>query len=210
MQVTEETINVPPGGNNSPMNELDPTDAPIPGQSLTSDPGNMPYERTPDTNDPQVAVGEIIGVLQEPSTQKDMLAVMASGFPVEAMVHSFALAGVAEGKFSVDVAEIIKPVLALYLIKLGLENQIPVTPFTDRVLSEEEEDIIRDEETLANMEQVAPEKARYIKGEMFMKEFEGMANEQKNRMNVREQIRMKEAEMPTVESDGSFLELEGA
>ena len=43
MQVTEETINVPPGGNNSPMNELDPTDGPIPGQSLTSDPGNMPY-----------------------------------------------------------------------------------------------------------------------------------------------------------------------
>lgn len=209
MQVTEETINVPPGGEESSMNQLDPMDAPVPGQSLTSDPQNMPYEGPPETSDPQEAISEIIGVLQEPAVQKDMLAVMASGFPVEAMVHSFALAGVADGKFSVDVAEIAKPVIALFLIKLGLENNIPVTPFTDKVLSEEEQDMMRDEKTLANMEEVAPERARHVKGQMFMNEFEGLANEQKGRLDAREEIRMREEEMPTVDSDGSFLELEG-
>ena len=92
---------------------------------------------------------------------------------------------------------------------MGLENNIPVVPFTDKVLSEEEEDIIRDEETLENMEETAPDKARFIRGEMFMEDFEGLANEEKSRMDAREKIRAKEAEMPTVESDGSFLELGG-
>ena len=209
MQVTEEMVNVPPGGDEAPMNQLDPMDAPVPGQSLTSDPSNMPYESPPDITDPQQAVSEIILVLEDPRTKKDILSVLATGFPVEAMVHSFVLAGVAEGKFSVDVAEIAKPVLALYIIKMGLENNIPVVPFTDKVLSEEEEDIIRDEETLENMEETAPDKARFIRGEMFMEDFEGLANEEKSRMDAREKIRAKEAEMPAVESDGSFLELGG-
>jgi len=56
MQVTEETINVPPGGEESSMNQLDPMDAPVPGQSLTSDPQNMPYEGPPETSDPQEAI----------------------------------------------------------------------------------------------------------------------------------------------------------
>ena len=42
-----------------------------------------------------------------------------------------------------------------------------------------------------------------------MEDFEGLANEEKSRMDAREKIRAKEAEMPTVESDGSFLELGG-
>lgn len=209
MQVTEETINMPPGGEESPTNQLDPMDAPIPGQSLTSDPQNMPYEGPPQTADPEEAIQEIIGILQEPATQKDIVSVLAAGFPVEAMVHSFALAGVAEGKFSADVAELIKPVLALYIIKMGLEANVPVTPFTDKVLSEEEQDMQRDEDTLANMEEVAPERAAHVKGEMFRKDFEELGNEQKSKLDAREQIRMKENEMSAVESDGSFLELGG-
>ena len=59
------------------------------------------------------------------------------------------------------------------------------------------------------MEETAPDKARFIRGEMFMEDFEGLANEEKSRMDAREKIRAKEAEMPTVESDGSFLELGG-
>ena len=208
MQVTEETINVPLGGS-APVNELDPMDAPIPGESLVAEPNNALHERPPQIVDPEQAISEIITVLEEPTTKKDILSVLASGFPVEAMVHSFATAGVAEGKFSPDVAEIVKPVLALYIIKMGLENNIPVTPFTNEVLSEQEEDMIRDEQTLANMEETAPDRARHVKGQMFMEEFEGLANEEKSKMDARDRIRAKEAEMPTVESDGSFLELGG-
>ena len=48
MQVTEEMVNVPPGGDEAPMNQLDPMDAPIPGQSLTNSPENSyPWEQPP-------------------------------------------------------------------------------------------------------------------------------------------------------------------
>ena len=209
MQTREETIYIAPGGN-SQMNELDPMDSPVPGQSLTSDPGNMPYESPPDIVDPEQALSEIITVIEEPTTKKDIIALMASGFPVEAMVQSFALSGVAEGRFSADVAELIKPVLALYIIKIGLEEGIPVTPFTDKVMSEDMEEHVRLKETLENMEGVAPDRARQIKANIFRKDFEEMAGEERTKMDAREEIRRRSEEMPTVESNGSFLEMEEA
>ena len=184
-------------------------DRPIPGQSLTDEPKNYPWEHPAQFSDLREARDRIFeGLTQEESVQQ-LYTMLRSNVPVEAIVRTVLFAGFTEGKFSVDVAEIAKPLLALYIIKMGLENNIPVVPFTDKVLSEEEEDIIRDEETLENMEETAPDKARFIKGEMFMEDFEGLANEEKSKMDAREKIRAKEAEMPTVESDGSFLELGG-
>ena len=58
------------------------------------------------------------------------------------------------------------------------------------------------------MQELAPERARYAKGKQFMADFEQLAGEEKSKLDAREKIRAREAEMPTVESDGSFLEME--
>ncbi len=135
------------------------------------------------------------------------MSAIASGYPVEAIVNSLAVAGVAEGKFTPDVAEIIKPVIALYLIKTALALKIPVVPFTDEVMSEEESDRQLEAETMSNMEVIKPERARHIKGKKFVDDFTQKAKEEQGRMIAREEINRRQEEMP-MESDGSFLEME--
>ena len=207
MQTVEETVPSNAVGGNT-VNELDPMDYPVPGQSLTSDPGNANYESPPEHNDPEKVVDEILATFERPDVKKEILSAIASGYPVEAIVNSVAIGGVAEGKFSPDVAEIIKPIVALYLIKSALEAGVPVIPFTDEVLDEEVVDRQLEEETMSSMQELAPERARYAKGKKFMADFEQLAGEEKSKLDAREKIRAREAEMPTVESDGSFLEME--
>ena len=207
MQTVEETVPSNAVGGNT-VNELDPMDYPVPGQSLTSDPGNANYESPPEHNDPEKVVDEILATFERPDVKKEILSAIASGYPVEAIVNSVAIGGVAEGKFSPDVAEIIKPIVALYLIKSALEAGVPVIPFTDEVLDEEVVDRQLEEETMSSMQELAPERARYAKGKQFMADFEQLAGEEKSKLDAREKIRAREAEMPTVESDGSFLEME--
>ena len=117
--------------------QLDPMDAPVPGQSLTTEPKNANYESSAESSDPEQVIQSIIAFVSEPE-QKDMfLSNMAAGMPVEVIVNGLATGGVAVGKFSPDVAEIIKPVIALYLIKTALEAGIPVIPFLDTAIDEE-------------------------------------------------------------------------
>ena len=106
-----------------------------------------------------------------------------------------------------DVAEIIKPVIALYLIKTALELKIPVVPFTDEVMSEEEGDRQLEAETMSSMETLRPERARHVKGKKFVDDFTQRAEEEKGKMVAREEINRRQEEVP-IESDGSFLEME--
>jgi|TARA_R100001460_G_scaffold8864_1_gene21789 hypothetical protein len=207
MQTREETIEKPQGL--SSVNTLDPMDYPTPGASLTSDPKNAAYESPAQITDPAKAVDEVIASFETPETKKELMSAIASGFPVEAIVNSMAIGGVAEGRFSPDVAEIIKPIVALYLIKTALELGVPVIPFTDEVMDEESMDKKLEEETMSSMEQLAPERARFAKGKQAMEELKQKAIDADQVMQARNKIRQKEEEMPTVESDGTFLEMEG-
>ena len=204
MQTRPETMSAESG---TPVSQLDPMDYPIPGQSLTDDPRNSQVEQSPHIVDPEQAVEEILSVFNDEEIKNDMLATMASGFPVEAIVKSFVVGGVAEGKFNPDVAEIIKPVIALFLIKMALEEGIPVVPFVDEVDSPEQMAATREEDMMRGMETIRPERARYVKGKRFVDDFTQRAQEEEGRMVAREEINRRQEEMP-MESDGSFLEME--
>ena len=95
----------------------------------------------------------------------------------------------------------------MYLIKTALELKIPVVPFTDEVMSEEEGDRQLEAETMSNMEALKPERARYVKGKKFVDDFTQRAQEEEGKMIAREEINRRQEEMP-MESDGSFLEME--
>jgi hypothetical protein len=206
MQTRRETIDMTNQG--SPTEQLDPMDYPTPGASLTSDPGNAPYEGAAQIVDPQQAIDDILRAFEQPEIMDNLMSAIAAGFPVEAIVKSMAIGGVAEGKFTPDVAEIVKPVIALYLIKTALENNIPVVAFTDEIIDQETKDNQTLERTMNGMEQLAPERTRFVKGKQAMEELKQKAIDAESVVQARNKIRQKEEEMPNVDSDGSFLQME--
>ena len=188
--------------------QLDPMDAPVPGQSLTTEPKNANYESSAESVDPEQVIQSIIAFVSQPE-QKDMfLSNMAAGMPVESIVQTFALAGVAEGKFSPDVAEIIKPALAIFFIKMAMDEGIPVIPFTDEVASPEEQERQLKEDSLSSMRGARPEFYKSIKGQEFKKGLENRAMEAQRTVAARREIDQRIEDSP-VESDGSFIEMEG-
>lgn len=188
--------------------QLDPMDAPVPGQSLTTEPKNANYESAAESVDPEQVIESIVAFVTQPE-QKDMfLSNMAAGMPVESIVQTFAIGGVAEGKFSPDVAEIIKPALALFFIQLALEEGIPVIPFTDEVASPEEQEQQLKQDSLDSMEGARPEFYDSIKQQGKLEKVKGRMRERLESRSAKRRIDELDQQMP-VESDGSFIEMEG-
>jgi hypothetical protein len=67
--------------------EVDPFDAPVPGQSLTDEPGNYPWEHPPQYSDPEEVLDLLFDKLGEPEVVEQVIAMLDSGVPVEAIVE---------------------------------------------------------------------------------------------------------------------------
>ena len=183
--------------------EIDPLAFPTPGQSLTDEPGRASFEQPPRENDPEAVIADIKRYVSQPEVSEELIAQMASGFPVEIIVNMFVKGGVAEGKFSVDVAEIVKPALAIMLMVMGIEAGAPVTPFADAPMEEEEN--IQDR-VKRNMNNLDPELASEIRAGEGEARLAKLDEEITSRTAARNKINSMEQ---PVESDGSFLEMEG-
>tara|TARA_Y100000004_G_C8859668_1_gene388448 strand:- start:277 stop:903 length:627 start_codon:yes stop_codon:yes gene_type:complete len=109
---------------------LDTLSTPIPGQSLTDEPGSQKFERPWKYTDPDDCVEFIISRLESDQELKDAnLKQLASGVPIEYIVNTIAFVGFSEGLWSPDTAELIKPPLAMYFILLGLDKDVPMVLF---------------------------------------------------------------------------------
>jgi len=99
-----------------------PFDGPVPGQSLTDEPGSRTWEGTPDITDPDEAVLYVVDKFESSKkTQSAYSKLMLAGLPIESIVNTISFGGFMEGKWTVDVAEIIKPPLTafLYLMQMN-------------------------------------------------------------------------------------------
>jgi len=76
--------------------------APIPGQSLTVEPGNAPWEQPPQMEDPEEAIKYQTKRLTKADVMDDMLFALESGFPVKAMVETLNTVATMNGVYSVD------------------------------------------------------------------------------------------------------------
>ena len=186
--------------------QVDPFNHPIPGQSLTTEPGNNQYETSPEQTDPEVVIESVINFFKNPEQKEMLLTNLAVGMPVEAVVQSFALGGVAEGKFSPDVAELIKPALTLHIVDLAMEENIPVTIFTDEVMSQEDQQELSEIEARQVMEESRPELAQAIKGQEFEADLSERAGRAQEKVSAKRKINSRAEEAP-VESDGSFIDM---
>ena len=82
-------------------------DSPVAGQSLTSEPGARPWENPAQMTDTLEILDEYAGLLMDPEKTNRLMEILESGFPVSDIVDSMTLAGVMNGKHSIDNAVMI-------------------------------------------------------------------------------------------------------
>jgi hypothetical protein len=169
--------------------EPDVLGAAIPGQSLTSNPGQFPYEKPPLTSNPVDAADALVETMLQPHAQKAIAQLLDIGASAEMIASSYVLGGVAEGLFDVDVAEIIKPALILHIV--GIADDLALEDIN--VLDSAPPQGPSDGEHLETMSKVSPErfKKRYI---------DSMSdNNTEDEMMSEEEDMMMENELPMLE-----------
>jgi hypothetical protein len=97
---------------------------PPPGHSLTDTPGKWAWERPTEFTGPSEAMDALLDSIQKPEVEESMIQLMASGVSIEEISNTMTKLGFMEGKFTADVAEIIKPNLGVYLMGLAVEAGI--------------------------------------------------------------------------------------
>ena len=90
-------------------------DAPIPGQSLTDQPKNWPWENPPEMADPEEATQHYINKLADEEVMDDLSVLLGSDMPVAPFVKTLLTMGVMNGLHSIDVSIIIAPVIHAFI-----------------------------------------------------------------------------------------------
>ena len=104
---------------------INPFNAPIPGQGLTDEPGNYPWEHPPQFPAIEDAADFIYERLSNPKQLKRLLTMMRVGVPIEALVKVITFSGFLEGKFTVDVARLLEPIVAMQIMSKAQVAEIP-------------------------------------------------------------------------------------
>ena len=102
-------------------------DAPIPGQSLTAELGNRPWQKPPQYNTVEEALEYYIPRLTDPDMLDDLFDVMETGIPLTTIANALQSAGVMEGKHTIDVGILVMPVLIETMAYLAEESDIEYT-----------------------------------------------------------------------------------
>tara|TARA_B110000858_G_C17665613_1_gene409398 strand:+ start:78 stop:659 length:582 start_codon:yes stop_codon:yes gene_type:complete len=95
--------------------------APIPGQSLTDEPKNYPWENPPEISDPQEAIEMHLSKFNDPKVLDNMLDLLDMGFPVRALAESILTTSVSAGWHSIDVSLVIAPFMHEHIISIANE-----------------------------------------------------------------------------------------
>ena len=134
---------------------IDPVSTPVPGQSLTMRPGRQKFERPWKFTDPDDCVMFMIDKMEENRELKEQqLSQIAAGVPIEYIVNTIAFVGFSEGLWSPDVAELIKPPLAMYFILTATAENIPMVVFNPE---KNDQAKLSNEEIITNMASLNPE-----------------------------------------------------
>ena len=100
-------------------------DAPIPGQSLTDEPGNYPWEHAPQTASIEEATDYVYASIMKPKNMERMFTMLRMGIPIEALVKVITFSGFLEGKWTVDTAKLLEPIVAMMIAGEAALAKIP-------------------------------------------------------------------------------------
>ena len=100
-------------------------DAPIPGQSLTDEPGNYPWEHPPKTPSIEEATDYVYESITKPENMERMFTLLRMGIPIEALVKIITFSGFLEGRWTVDTAKLLEPIVAMMVAGEAAIAEIP-------------------------------------------------------------------------------------
>jgi hypothetical protein len=99
--------------------------APIPGQSLTTEPKNAPYENPPEIVDPEEALMFHLDRLSDPDRMEAILMLLENDAPVSILADNILRNAVAGGMHTVDVSLIIKKPVEEWIAGTAKEVGVP-------------------------------------------------------------------------------------
>lgn len=113
------------------MDELS-FDAPIPGEALTAEAGDRPWEKPPQYATVEDALGYYVPRLTDTGFENDLLDTMELGVPVTTMANTIQVTGVMQGLHTVDVGLLLIPVIMEMLAFIGDRAGVKYEMGTDK------------------------------------------------------------------------------
>ena len=104
--------------------DQNPFDAPIPGQSLTNEPGNAAWEHPAQFADTDSAMEFVMKKLTNQNMNEQILLMLKNKIPVEAITRLVVFGGFVEGKWTVDVATLITPLVMQLIAAIGMRAKV--------------------------------------------------------------------------------------
>jgi len=94
-------------------------DAPIPGQSLTAELGNRPWQGPQQFSTVDEAIDFYMENMSSEEFMVQLVEILESGVPVSVLANTIQLGNVMEGRHSVDVGMLVMPMLMEMIMMIG-------------------------------------------------------------------------------------------
>ena len=115
---------------------LTPFDRPIPGQSLTVEPGSVPWERPSVHSDPLDALEMYMEQLSDETVVDDVMDMVDIGIPIRVVAGVMLSKGVMDGMHTVDTKVLLMPILTAQIKSLadviGLDYKLTMEDYADK------------------------------------------------------------------------------
>tara|TARA_R110001606_G_scaffold264042_3_gene412741 strand:+ start:97 stop:678 length:582 start_codon:yes stop_codon:yes gene_type:complete len=109
---------------------------PIPGQSLTSEPGNAAWEKPSKFSDPMDVLEMYMEKLGNEEVVDDVMDMLDIGIPINTVAGSMLGMGVMEGLHTVDVKLLLRPLVAAHIKSLadvvGVDYKMTMADYDDK------------------------------------------------------------------------------
>lgn len=99
-------------------------DAPIPGQSLTVEPGSVPWEQPPQYTTLAEVVGFYTDKIDDADIIFDLLDALERDIPILTIVNTFTKAALMKGYHTVDVGFLVTPILVEMIKTIAELNDV--------------------------------------------------------------------------------------
>lgn len=170
-----------------------------PGHSLTDTPNKWAWDKPSEFSNPDDALDYVIEGLEKAGTKRDLTRMMAAGVSIEELVTQIGFKGFMEGFYTPDVAELIKPSIAIYLMGLADDNGFTPVVFTGgNDDANEYEGQVDDQTFYSIMKERNPE--------MFAAVLEEANEDERMRAYLRQRAE-ESFSTPEIESSQSFLDV---
>ena len=154
--------------------------APIPGQSLTTEPKNYPWENPPEYPNPEDALMWHMDRLSDPEKTKAALGLLELGLDVVTLTEGILRGAVAEGIHTIDTSLIIGPIIHEYITgtadaagieyKEGLtDNKMDMDALNSQMKEQEARKILEDIDNEEDID-LSPMKEEPMQEEMPMEQ----------------------------------------